>query len=51
MAAKVVVVAKKKVSNAPLGEPFQVLTEESAEKVKINSSSRKNMIYGIPGTP
>ncbi|CAM9255833.1 unnamed protein product [Hapterophycus canaliculatus] len=33
VAAKVVVVARTRVSNAPLGEPFRVLTMEAAEKV------------------
>lgn len=33
VAAKVVVVARTRVSNAPLGEPFRVLTKEAAEKV------------------
>ncbi len=35
MAAKVVVVARTRVSNAPLGEPFRVLTKEAAEKVRL----------------
>lgn len=35
MAAKVVVVARTSVSDAPLGEPFRVLTRESAEKVSV----------------
>ncbi|CAM9105762.1 unnamed protein product [Scytosiphon promiscuus] len=35
VAAKVVVVARTRVSNAPLGEPFRVLTKEAAEKVAL----------------
>lgn len=35
VAAKVVVVARTSVSDAPLGEPFRVLTRESAEKVSV----------------
>lgn len=34
VAAKVVVIARTKVSDAPLGEPFRVLTGEAAEKVR-----------------
>lgn len=33
MAAKVVVVARTRVSDAPLGEPFRVLTKQCAEQV------------------
>ncbi|CAN0052680.1 unnamed protein product, partial [Ectocarpus sp. 12 AP-2014] len=33
VAAKVVIIARTRVSNAPLGEPFRVLTKEAAEKV------------------
>ncbi|CAM9222679.1 unnamed protein product [Ectocarpus fasciculatus] len=33
VAAKVVVIARTRISNAPLGEPFRVLTKEAAEKV------------------
>lgn len=35
VAARVVVVARNRVSDAPLGEPFRVLTKESAEKVRM----------------
>lgn len=35
VAAQVVVVARTRASDAPLGEPFRVLTEESAEKVRL----------------
>lgn len=46
IAAKVVVVARIFVRNAPLGEPFRVLTKEAAEKVGV-SAKRRPKVDGL----
>lgn len=39
MAVKVVVVARERVADAPLGEPFRVLTKDAALQVKSRTHS------------
>lgn len=52
VAAKVVVVARSSVSDAPLGEPFRVLAKESAQKVSVALDGMfSRRLFGVLSRP